>query len=379
MSMIQSLELTNFRSYSQAQFELSPDVTVVVGPNATGKTNLLEALFVLVCTKSFRTRDHGLVSHGDDFFRIVADTGGTQMALSYGLVNGRWSKQITYDGAKKSLVSHIGRLQATLFEPSDLGLISGPPEGRRRYVDYILCQTDPSYLKTLSLYRRVLRQRNKLLSAFDVGRIKDEIFTWDLKLAELAGDIYNRRLEFLSYLNERAAGIYESVAGEAPEISFHYQPSVPSSSRSASRKTNQAERSLLGVQGADYASAFLAELTRRLTADLAAGFTTIGPHREDFKTKFKNNDITAVASRGETRTVVLVLKLAELQYSFEKTGIKPTLLLDDVFSELDASRRRRLLSAIDDHQTIITTTEADAVKDLHQNYITIETENIHVG
>ncbi len=353
--MLQNLSLTNFRSYPEASFELSPSVTVVVGPNASGKTNLLEAVYVLASTKSFRTKDHELMRHGQNHFRIVGNLADNEIALSYGIRDGHQTKQVTYDGAKKTLVSHIGKLQATLFEPSDLELVTGAPEKRRRYLDYILCQTDRNYLKTLSLYKRVLRQRNSLLSTFDVVRIKDEIFTWDLKLSELAGQIKDRRSQLLDYLNDRAAGLYAQIAGESAELSFAYAPSV---------------------HGADYASAFLTELTRRLTADLAAGFTTIGPHREDFKVNFKNNDISAVASRGETRTVVLVLKLAELAYSQEQTGIKPLLLLDDVFSELDSGRRQYLMQHIADHQTIITTTEADTAKGLNMDYTTIKTEAI---
>jgi DNA replication and repair protein RecF len=351
--VISSLELTNFRSYEEARFDLSPSVTVVVGPNASGKTNLLEALFVLASTKSFRAKDHELIKHGADYFRVVAHEPETEIALGVGNQDGRQVKQVSYNGSKKTLVGHVGRIQVTLFEPSDLELVSGSPERRRRYLDYILCQTDRTYLKVLSQYRRVLRQRNSLLSTFDMTRIKDEIFTWDLKLAELAAEIYHSRLQLLAYLDERASGLYADVAGEAAPLMFEYQPTIKA--------------------GSDYASAFLAELTRRLTTDLSTGFTTIGPHREDFRIRFKNNDISAVASRGETRTIVLVLKLAELQYSYEQTDTKPILLLDDVFSELDNNRRRYLMDQISDHQTLITTTDADTIEGLGLDYQTINT------
>jgi DNA replication and repair protein RecF len=346
------LQLTNFRSYPEAVFELSPAITLVVGPNASGKTNLLEAIYVLASTKSFRAKDQELIHHGQDYFRLVGQADSNELALSFG-GTGAVSKRVSHNGAKKTLVTHVGSLQTVLFEPSDMELISGTPERRRRYLDYILCQTDRAYLKMLNQYRRVLKQRNSLLSAFDTGRIQQEIFAWDVQLTELASVIYSRRLELIAHINELAHDLYAEIAGSRQELDLIYVSSV---------------------DGDDYAEVFLHELATRLTRDLAAGFTTIGPHREDFKVRFKNNNITAVASRGEVRTAVLVLKMAELAYSEAVSGQKPLLLLDDVFSELDASRRRYLTQAIRGYQSVITTTEADAIDDLDIEHVTIRTE-----
>jgi DNA replication and repair protein RecF len=336
---IEALELTNFRSYEQAVFELHPDVTLVVGPNASGKTNLLESLYVLASTKSFRAKDRDLIRHEQDHFRVAARDGELEYALGVSTAAGPMEKKITHDGVKRTLVGHVGVIQVTLFEPTDLDLVAGPPEGRRRYLDFVLCQTDRTYLKTLQQYRRVLKQRNALLDGFDIEGIREQIFGWDVKLAELAVEVYDRRQRLLEVLNETVPGVYGEIAGAGEDVRLEYLPSVA------------------GV----YADGFLDTLARNLTRDLAAGFTTIGPHREDFKVKFKNNDITAVASRGEVRTVVLAMKLAELGYAEAKTGVKPILLLDDVFSELDRSRRSFLLGRLEGHQTIITTTDADAI------------------
>ncbi|HVQ45007.1 MAG TPA: DNA replication/repair protein RecF [Candidatus Saccharimonadia bacterium] len=333
--MLRELELTNFRSYETARFALHPDVTLVVGPNASGKTNLLEGLYVLASTRSFRAKDRDLVRHGEDYFRIVGRTEDTEYALGYG----DGEKKITHDGVKRTLVGHVGQIQVTLFEPTDLELVAGAPEGRRRYLDFLLSQTDRAYLRTLQQYRRVLKQRNALLDGFDVGRIRDQIFGWDVKLAELAVEIYGARGRLLAVLAEATPLLYRDIAGESVEVAFEYLPSVT------------------GV----YEEQFLETLARNLTRDLAAGFTTIGPHREDFKIHFKNNDITRVASRGETRTLVLAMKLAELGYAEERTGIRPLLLLDDVFSELDRQRRGYLLNRLEGYQTLVTTTDADAI------------------
>ena len=335
---IEALELTNFRSYESAQFELHPEVTLVVGPNASGKTNLLESLYVLASTKSFRAKDRDLVRHGQDHFRVVASGEGTEYALGFAN-NGPSEKKITHDGVKRTLVGHVGQIQVTLFEPTDMELVAGAPESRRKYLDFLLCQTNRMYLKTLQQYRRVLKQRNALLDGFDMERIRSQIFAWDIKLAELAIEIHGARQQLLGVLAKATPLLYRDIAGETVEVEFEYLPSVP------------------GV----YQDEFLEHLARNLRRDLGAGFTTIGPHREDFKIHFKNNDITSVASRGETRTLVLAMKLAELGYAEQRTGIRPLLLLDDVFSELDRQRRGFLLNRLEGYQTVVTTTDADAI------------------
>ena len=336
--VIRDLELTNFRSYEQMRFELHPAVTLVVGPNASGKTNLLESLYVLASTRSFRAKDRDLIREEQDFFRIVA-RGDVEMAYGVQRTGSSVEKRVSHDGVKRTLVSHVGQLQVTLFEPTDLMLVAGPPDGRRKYLDFILCQTDRGYLKTLQLYRRALKHRNALLDGSRMSG-RDQIFTWDVQLTELAAEIYRQRTRLLGKLNDALPHLYADIAGAGEMIELTYLPSV---------------------EGDDYGSAFLEALTRNLPRDLAAGFTTIGPHREDFSISFKGREVEAVASRGEVRTLVLALKLAELDYAEHRTGQRPLLLLDDVFSELDRDRRGYLIERLRDHQTVITTTDADAV------------------
>ena len=335
---IEGLELNNFRSYESTAFELHPDVTLVVGPNASGKTNLLEGVYVLASTKSFRAKDKDLVRHGQDHFRLVARAGEVDYALGFRAA-GPLEKRITHDGVKRTLVGHVGQIQVTLFEPRDLELVTGTPDARRKYLDFILCQTDRAYLRTLQQYRRVLKQRNAVLDDLEVSVVREHIFAWDLKLAELAVEIYRGRTRLIERLNTAIPLLYRDIAGGAQELTLDYVPSVD------------------GV----YEEQFLTVLQENLRRDMGAGFTTIGPHREDFAVRFKGSGITAVASRGEVRTVVLAMKLAELRYAHERTGIRPILLLDDVFSELDRDRRGFLLEQLRDHQTIITTTDADAI------------------
>jgi DNA replication and repair protein RecF len=185
-----------------------------------------------------------------------------------------------------------------------------------------------------------LRQRNALLEGFAIESVRGQIFSWDLQLAELATEVYNQRQALIHYLNDHLTTLYNDISGETIPLRLTY---------------------LSSVADGNYGDVFLETLTNNLPRDLAAGFTTIGPHREDFKVSFNDNEIMAVASRGEVRTLVLALKLAELTYSEEQTGIRPLLLLDDVFSELDHDRRTYLLNCLNGYQTVITTTDADAV------------------
>lgn len=349
---VSSLSLTNFRSYTDQTLALDPVITLVVGPNATGKTNLLEGLFVLATTKSFRAKDGELVRHGQDFYRLMMGQDGTEMTLSYQAGPNGTEKRARHNNTPRSLIDHLGSLRVVLFEPNDLLLINGAPERRRRYLDFILIQTIPGYAKTLSHYRRVLSQRNRLLA--DWRGANNELFAWNLRLAELATEINNSRRELIDHINDLVGDCYRNIAGSAESVKLSYQ----------------------GAAGTDFATTFLQLLEDNLSRDIAAGFTTIGPHRDDFTIQFKDAPITAVASRGEMRTVVLALKMAELAYIERQTESRPMLLLDDVFSELDDSRRRYLLDTLGGYQSVITTTNADVSDELSAKHTTILTQEL---
>lgn len=344
--MISRLTLTNFRSYSEFTTDLNPKLTVVVGPNATGKTNLLEAVFVLATTKSFRAKDTELIRHGESFYRLTADTTDGEIGLGYQKNDQNTEKRAYHQGNKQSLIKHLSRLKVVLFEPNDTQLILGAPDRRRRYLDFILTQTNPNYLTLTHRYRRVLQQRNRLLS--DWTGDTAELFAWNVKLAELAADIDAARRQVVDHINKLAESSYAKIAGKAEPVELNY---------------------LGAADPLDYPSHFIRLLEANQARDLGAGFTTIGPHRDDMEVNFKDSDITTVASRGEIRTVVLTLKLAELTYIKQATGISPILLLDDVFSELDDQRRTLLTQAFDGHQVIITTTDGDMASQLDAHTI----------
>lgn len=345
---LKTLKLSNFRSYSDQSLNFNPKITLIVGPNATGKTNILESLFVLATTKSFRAKDQDLIKTGEDFYRIEAGLGADSLALSYSAGAGG-QKRAQLNGAGRPLRAHTGSLPAVLFEPNDLLLISGPPQRRRRYLDFVLTQTHDGYLTSLHSYGRALSQRNALLSNWR-GQ-EAELFAWDVKLTELAADIDTGRKELISFINERLEDLYQDIAGGREELGLVYK--------------SAAEE--------DYTENFMALLEQNRGRDIGAGFTTIGPHRDDFEIIFEGRAITNVASRGEMRSVVLALKLAELDYIERLKGYKPLFLLDDVFSELDAARRRHLIKTLGGYQTVITTTNADVSGDLSGDFDTILT------
>jgi len=351
---VKRLKLDNYRSYTKHSFDLHPTATIIVGPNATGKTNLLEAIYVLANTKSFRARDHELVQHGSDHFRIEAETNETKIGLGY-QTGPPSAKKVDYNQVKRPLSRHVGTLPTVLFEPNDLLLLSGAPTLRRRYLDGILSQSDPEYLTALNTYQRILKQRNSLLERFDVAAVKNQIFAWDLNLTTNAAIIVAARQKLLAHLNTVIADLYGDISGQVVKLKLGYSPSI-------------------NLQ-ADYAAAFMDALVANLTRDLAAGFTTIGPHREDFTISFNDSELVAVASRGEIRSIILALKLAELELLTSEAAT-PLLLLDDVFSELDASRRQYLISRLSGYQSLITTTDADVVQSINLDHSLIKTNQL---
>lgn len=336
--MIKSLRVQNFRSYDDYTTELSEGVNIVVGPNASGKTNLLEAVYVINMGKSFRVSDKDLVKNGQEWSRIDAETIQGKRTWKLQEKVGKLEKTLETDNEEHKRITRKHRKPTTLFEPNHLRLLNGSPETRRNYLDQILSQSDQKYSQALNKYTRALRQRNTLLKQQDVSA--DDIFVWDVKLSEYGGYLNQKRKELIDSINEVVANNYSEIAGVKTKVKLEYVDSI---------------------NNKDYVSALLKELQTSLQEHSIKGFTSCGPHREDFKAFIDNEDSSVTASRGESRTLVLVLKLIELNLLEEELDEKPTLLLDDVFSELDGARRKALTEHISGYQTLITTTDAEAV------------------
>jgi DNA replication and repair protein RecF len=218
-------------------------------------------------------------------------------------------------------------------------LLTGSPELRRSFFDTILAELYPTYQKDLTAYKRTLAQRNRLLKTKPTS-LEQQLFAWNVRLSQLAGLLVTRRLELIADINKQLAVIYSEIAQKNTDCTLEYQTAL---------NTENYETSMLKKLEAD------------IDKDILRGFTGAGPHREDFAVHIRGQQAEITASRGETRTLVLALKLLELQFIERVRGSKPLLLLDDVFSELDGSRRKSLTKYVENYQTIVTTTDADVV------------------
>lgn len=333
------LQLRHFRSYRDYAVEINDGVNIVVGPNASGKTNLLESMYCIMQGSSFRGRDVDLISFGEEWLRVDAYGSDVERTLKIKRIpQGGSEKAFSLDGLERKRLSRQYSLPVVLFEPNHLRLIHGSPELRRGYLDDICVQQDPEAYVARSNYRRALLQRNKLLKQLRGGGSRDQLFVWDIKLCEEGARMHEKRRQLISRINERATDLYSAISGRVMGIELCYVSSVSAD---------------------DYQSHFLKMLTDTAERDIERGFTGAGPHRDDFCVYMNDADASVVASRGEVRTIVLMLKIAEM--SLLDSTRRPLVLLDDVFSELDAGRRHALTSHLRDHQTIITTTDADAI------------------
>jgi DNA replication and repair protein RecF len=336
--MIADLRLQHFRSYTDETFEFRPGVNIIVGPNGSGKTNLLEALLVVSAGSSYRAKDAELVQFERPWARLDAHTGSTELRTVKLVLEPSPGKQYQLEGKTYQRLSLQHSLPVVLFEPNHLQLLSGPPEQRRAYIDDLLEQTVAGYGALRRHYRRALAQRNALLKQH--GANQTLLFPWNLRLSELAGQIVRERQALSEQLHNGISPLYQQLARAPTRVELHYDSRWP-------------------AQG--YESNLLKKLEADLAVDRERGFTGVGPHREDLSVLFDGHLAVEVASRGEIRTAVLGLKILELDRLQAARGIPPLLLLDDVFSELDGARRHALTNYLAAYQTFITTTDADIV------------------
>jgi len=338
--MVESLRLQRFRSYRDDSFEFDTGVNIIVGPNASGKTNLLEALQVVCAGGSFRAKDSELVAFGAPWARL--DTNGAAGVRTVKLLvqeNGSIKKEFVIGDQKLVRLSLQKSLPIVLFEPNHLLLLHGSPDRRRDYLDDLLEQTVIGYGKTRRDYRRALAQRNALLKRGPMAR--GQLFAWDIRLSEIGAHVARERHALVEKITSQIGSLYEDLAhSKAAKVSVTY---------------------VTDYDIDQYSSALLRALERCQDTDIERGYTTIGPHREDLEVTFNGRHASEVASRGETRTALLAFKVMELQFVEEARGARPLLLLDDVFSELDGARRKALTEVIHGYQAFITTTDADVV------------------
>ncbi|MCL4360526.1 DNA replication and repair protein RecF [Patescibacteria group bacterium] len=344
--ILSTLSLQNFRSYTKRSFAFTPGVTLIVGPNTAGKTNILEAITMLALGRSFRAEyDREVVRWGQEIARVKGTPGDMtlELVVTDGSVGGNSApaKKYTVNGIARRAVDFAGNLRVVLFWPEDLALVTNSPGLRRRYLDSVLIQTDREYRRNLLSYERGLRQRNRLLAAIRDGKAnRRELLFWDQLLIRAGSFLTDARAGYIDAINKYSI----------PEADFSavYDKSVISEARLALYREEE----------------------------VAAKVTLVGPHRDDFTVLIRYNGSVSrrtgeralgrFGSRGEQRLGVLWLKLAELSYIETVCGERPLLLLDDIFSELDESHRTLVLELIGRQQAIVTSAEPSIIERLHQ-------------
>lgn len=338
-SMINSIRLQNFRSYSDESFEFDPGVNIVVGPNASGKTNLLEAVLVLCRGNSYRAKDAELIKFEAPWSRLDGYFDHQTYALKLEKVGTQLDKTYVIDEKPFKRINLEKTIPVVYFEPNHLQLITRGPQQRRDYFDDLLERSSPGFKALNNNYKRVLAQRNSLLKQGPL-RAKEHIFAWNVRLSELGEKIAQKRQELTEDINLNLSKTYKSISRQKTELSLEY---------------------ICQFNPGNYGNKLLHRLENNSENDYLKGFTSFGPHREDFNLNLNNQSAGVTASRGENRSIMLALKIYELNLIEEARGRPPIFLLDDVFSELDGARRQALVKFLSNRQTIITTTDADSV------------------
>jgi len=324
--MVKSINLVNFRNFRKKTIDFSPKVTMIVGPNASGKTNILESLFLLSTGKSFKAQvEEEMIGYNNDLARVEGHE------LEAILTRGRedWpKKRLLVGGVPKRLIDFAGNFKVVLFGPWDMDLVTGSPSLRRRFLDSTLSQIDREYRRAILSYEKGLRQRNRLLFRIrEEGLSRGLLLFWNQLLIKNGNYISSARQNLINFINS------------LEKCNLKY----------------------------DYSAISEVRLEQYAKEEIASATTLVGPHRDDFIFLQEKRNMSKYGSRGQQRMEILWLKLAELAFVEERTNEKPTLLLDDIFSELDHDHRKVVFSVIGNQQTIITTADEHFLPKLKTN------------
>ena len=341
---IKKLFLQNFRNYENEVFEFSDGLNVLFGKNAQGKTNCAEAVFYLCTGASLRIRhDKQLIRIGADHAKITAEAENRYGKVTIEALIFENKREIRVNGSKIAKNADLmGHINSVFFSPGELRLIQDGPDERRRFMNISISQTSPAYYTALLRYNKILDQRNTLLKNHDSSLILDTLPVWDEQLCKYAAAIVKKRAEFLEKLAPYAKEYHAFLTDGGEELVI------------------KPDKKYDGDE-AEIAKTLLRRLGNNYEKDLRLGYTTVGPHRDDLDVTIGGIDAKAYASQGQTRTAALALKLAEVQIFKTLSGEYPILVLDDVMSELDLKRRKKLVQCIAEVQTILTCTHTERV------------------
>ncbi|MEK7526694.1 MAG: DNA replication and repair protein RecF [Patescibacteria group bacterium] len=347
--MISKIHLTNFRNFEEKILSFSPKTTVIVGPNASGKTNILESIFLLATGKSFKAKvEEDMIRQGEEVGRVKGLVGENKLEvlltrgevrITNTSVTKVSKKKLTVNGVAKRLVDFGKNFHVVLFAPADMDLVTESPSLRRKILDIVLSQSDYEYRRSLLSYEKGLRQRNKLLIKIrEEGISRNQLYFWNNLLIKNGNYIAHAREEFINFVNSSA-----SFNGKRYEIKY------------------------------DKSSISESRLDQYKNEEVLTGTTLVGPHRDDFIFFEDDKSLDSYGSRGEQRMAILWLKISELNFLQEKVNEKPTLLLDDIFSELDHEHRDIVIHIAKNQQTIITTADPHFIED----FSGVEKINLH--
>ncbi len=347
---LKAIELQHYRNYAHVDLKTEGRVNIFIGPNAQGKTNLLEAIFVLALTKSHRTsKDKELIGWQADQARIMGEADRKYGSVKLELAYSHQGKKAKINGLEqRKLSDYVGTFNVVMFAPEDLEIVKGTPGIRRRFLDMEIGQVQPGYLHTLQQYGKVLLQRNNYLKTASPGGPKQAMLdVWNAQLAEHGVKIMKRRQSFIQKLQKWAESIHAGITGGNEALTVQYRPSLEAE--------GTEEETVLFEQ-------FMIKLSQVRDQELRRGITLVGPHRDDLAFYINGKEAQTFGSQGQQRTTALSLKLAEIELIHEEIGEYPVLLLDDVLSELDRSRQTQLIETFQSKvQTFITTTGLESV------------------
>lgn len=327
MRVVFGIRLKNFRCHDEFLLDCNQATTLIIGENGSGKTSVLEAIYLALHGKSFKGVDKEILKREKTFYRVEILLEKDQKIIIRFDGN---VKEFEIDGKKNRRLPRKNHYPVVLFEPDNLHLISTSPLRRREYFDDLFSQIDEKYAVSVRKYNKSLRQRNDLLKE-DFLNEKD-LFAWNILCAQYGAEIGRTRSKYIKKINEKLTGIYCEIAKNEDSCRILYKGCEISEDE------------------------YLKELSKNLERDKYLGFTGFGVHRDDFEFNFNKKRADGSASRGEIRSMILALKFIEAQILEDRLGKKPIILLDDIFSELDEKRQKHLVENFRDFQMIITST-----------------------
>lgn len=351
---ITKIKLKNFRNYDEQEIELGNNINIFYGDNAQGKTNIIESIFLCAIGKSFRTnKDNELIKFNEDFAQVYIEyeksdrEGNIRIDISN-------KKNIYTNGIKvKKLSDLLGNINIVIFTPDDINILKDGPQKRRRFLDIMIGQLRPNYIYIINMYNKTLEQRNNYLKQIkEENKPEDLLDIWDEKLIEYGVQIYNYRNEFIEKIKNKINDIHNKITSEKEEIKIEYLSNC--------------------VNKETYSN----WLKERRKLDIIKGYTTKGIHRDDFNVYINDNLVNIYGSQGQNRTVMLSLKISEMNVIYDEIGEYPILLLDDFMSELDEKRRKNFLENIKNNQIIITCTDKIDLKNADYKLFNVNQGNI---